>query len=35
MWKGQTDLAVTVNYLVAPTTANQNIRVEIIGLKLI
>jgi hypothetical protein len=35
MWKGQTPLTAFANYLVAPATANYNLRLELVGLKLI
>jgi hypothetical protein len=35
MWKAQTSLAMAGNWTVAPTTTNQNLRFEFIGIKLI
>ncbi len=35
MWKGQTDLQMTVSFATVPTTALYNIAIDIIGLKLI
>jgi hypothetical protein len=35
VWKGNTALTASITFPTAPTTANQNIRIELIGMKLI